>query len=223
MSTRATRRGGVRHKGHQNFAAPPAPWEVSGTLGGMALIGYARVSTVEQDPSTQVEQLRAAGCERVFVEHGKSSRRRDRPQWIACMDYMRRGDGLVVYRLDRLAGTTSLMLDTIEQLRSEGIDLRSLTEPEFDTTTPMGRAAFGMSTVFAQLRVDTIRQNTVDGLARARAEVRVGGRPTVITPERITAARSLRDQGSSYRAIAAAIGVSATTVRRMLTVPEQVE
>lgn len=181
----------------------------------MTLIGYARVSTVEQDPSTQVEQLNAAGCERVFVEHGKSSRRRDRPQWIACTDYMRRGDVLVVYRLDRLAGTTSLMLDTIEQLRNDGIDLRSLTEPEFDTTTPMGRAAFGMSAVFA-LRVDTIRQNTVDGLARARAEGRVGGRPSVITPERVMAARSLREQGSSYRAIAAAIGVSATTVRRML-------
>lgn len=183
----------------------------------MALVGYARVSTREQDPAAQVEELRAAGAERVFVDHGESSRRADRPQWIACLDYLRPGDTLVVRRLDRLAGSERLAIETIGDLGRQGVHLRSLTEPDIDTTTPMGRALFGIVAVFAQLRVDTIRENTQRGLAHARARGRVGGRPTVMSPERIEAARTLRAQGMSYAAIGTAIGVGRTTVARALT------
>ena len=183
----------------------------------MAVIGYARVSTEAQTATTQIDALEAHGCDRVFVDLGASSRVQDRPQWQACRDYLRRGDVLVVYRLDRLAGSTGMMIQTLADLDEAGVDVRSLTEPQIDTTTPMGRALFGMVAVFAQLRVDTIRQNTRDGLARARAEGRVGGRPSVRTPERIAAARSLHASGTSLRRIAEALDVSASTVRRMIT------
>lgn len=175
----------------------------------MGMVGYARVSTRDQDPAAQEWELKAAGAERVFVDHGESSRVADRPQWLACKDYLRAGDTLVVRALDRLAGTTTLAIQTITELGERGINIKSLTEPDIDTTTPMGRVLFGIVAVFAQLRVDTIRQNTMLGLARARAEDRVGGRPTVMTPERIEQARRMRAEGKSFAEIGRVLGVGA--------------
>lgn len=149
------------------------------------VVGYARVSTSDQDAGAQEQALTAAGAVRVFVDRGASSRRADRPQWLACLDYLREGDTLAVWRLDRLAGTQTLAIETITELHERGVQIKSLTEPDIDTTTPMGRALFGIVAVFAQLRVDTIRENTRAGLARARSEGRVGGRPTVMTPAKV--------------------------------------
>ena len=132
----------------------------------------------EQDTAAQEVALRAAGAGRVFVDHAASSRRADRPQWLACLDYLRDGDTLAVWRLDRLADTQTLAIETINDLHERGVQIKSLTEPDIDTTTPMGRALFGIVAVFAQLRVDAIRENTRAGLALARAAGRVGGRPT---------------------------------------------
>ena len=182
----------------------------------MSVVGYARVSTKDQSPAAQVAELELAGAERVFVDHGESSRRHDRPQWGACLDYLRAGDTLVVRRLDRLAGSERLAIETIGELGRRGIHLRSLTEPDIDTTTPMGRALFGIVAVFAQLRVDTLRENTRRGLAHARSQGRVGGRPTVMTAERIQAAVSLRAEGVSLAAIGVALGVGRSTVARAL-------
>lgn len=124
-------------------------------------IGYARVSTTDQNPESQEAKLREAGAQRIFVDHGQSSRRRDRPQWLECLAYMREGDTLLVVSLDRLAGTQALAIETINDLGERGISIKSLTEPEIDTTTPMGRAMLGIVAVFAQLRVDSIRANTM--------------------------------------------------------------
>ena len=183
----------------------------------MTTIGYARVSTRDQDPAAQERELTAAGAVRVFVDHGESSRVRDRPQWLACLDYLRPGDTLIVRALDRLAGTTTMAIQTITELHERGVNIKSLTEPDIDTTTPMGRALFGIVAVFAQLRVDTIRENTRRGLEHARAQGRVGGRPTVMTAERVTAAVQLRDAGNSTSAIARQLGVGASSVARALT------
>ncbi|MFB0840344.1 recombinase family protein [Arthrobacter sp. E44] len=117
----------------------------------MSTIGYARVSTRDQNPDYQKHELREAGAERVFVDHGDSSRVRDRPQWVACLDYMRAGDTLLVHRLDRVSGEWHLF-QIISDLGERGIHIRSLTEPAIDTTTPMGRAFYGIVAVFAQLR-----------------------------------------------------------------------
>lgn len=178
------------------------------------LIGYARVSKREQNPEAQVAELEAAGCLRVFVDHGESSRISERPEWLKCLDYMRAGDTLVVRRLDRIAGSEVMAIETVNELGRLGINIKSLTEPDIDTTTPMGRALFGMVAVFAQLRVDTIRDNTIRGLEHARAQGRVGGRPTVMTPERVREAARMRAEGASVSAIARTLGVSRTSVDR---------
>ena len=182
------------------------------------VVGYARVSRHDQNPAAQEAELRAAGAGRVFVDHGESSRVKDRPQWLACLDYLRPGDTLLVRRLDRLAGSEVMASETITDLHERGVNIRSLTEPDIDTTTPMGRALFGIVAVFAQLRVDTIRDNTRRGLAHARAQGRVGGRPSVMTPERIAAAVKMRDdEGLSIVQIARVLGVGKSSVSRALT------
>nr|WP_081736645.1 recombinase family protein [Arthrobacter sp. MA-N2] len=99
----------------------------------MNVIGYARVSTRDQDPQYQEHALTAAGASRVFTDHGDSSRIRDRPRWVACLDYMRDGDTLLVHRLDRVSGEWHLF-QLISELAERGINIRSLTEPEVDTT-----------------------------------------------------------------------------------------
>lgn len=185
------------------------------------VVGYARVSTREQDPAAQEAELVAAGAVRVFVDRGESSRVRDRPQWRACLDYLRAGDTLVVRRLDRIAGSERMAIETISELHERGVNIKSLTEPDIDTTTPMGRALFGIVAVFAQLRVDTIRENTRRGLEHARAQGRVGGRPTVMTPERTAAAVRMRVQGDSLATIARVLGVGASSVARALRKHEE--
>lgn len=180
------------------------------------LIGYARVSTREQDPQAQVAELKAAGCRRVFVDHGESSRIADRPEWRACLDYARPGDTIKVRRLDRLAGGQRLMIEVLHDLDARELNVVSLTEPMIDTTSPMGRALYGIVAVFAQLRVDTIRENTLRGLEHARSQGRHGGRPTVMTDERIATARKLRAERISYARIGRVLGVGETTVRRAL-------
>ncbi|MFC0456220.1 recombinase family protein [Arthrobacter liuii] len=180
------------------------------------VVGYARVSRHEQNPAAQEAELRAAGAVRVFVDHGESSRVRERPQWLACLDYLRPGDTLVVRRLDRIAGSEKMAIEAINELHERGVNIRSLTEPDIDTTTPMGRALFGIVAVFAQLRVDTIRENTRRGLAYARSQGRIGGRPSVMTPERITEAVQMRAEKKSIVHIARVLGVGKSSVSRAL-------
>lgn len=182
------------------------------------VVGYARVSTREQSPEAQTAELRAAGAARVFVDHGESSRIADRPQWSACLDYLREGDTLVIRALDRVAGTEQMAIELIRDLGRRGVRLRSLTEPflDVDTSTPMGEAIVGIMAVLAQLRVATIRENTRRGLAHARAQGRTGGRPSVMTPERTAAAVQMRTQGHSIAHIAKVLGVGSSSVSRAL-------
>jgi DNA invertase Pin-like site-specific DNA recombinase len=96
-------------------------------------IGYARVSTRDQDRGSQEHALIAAGASRwMFVDHGESSRIRDRPQWLACLDYLRPGDTLIVRVLDRLAGTTTMAIETINELHDRGVNIKSLTESDIE-------------------------------------------------------------------------------------------
>ena len=187
----------------------------------MNVIGYARVSKREQNPAAQDAELRAAGAVRVFVDHGESSRIADRPQWLACLDYLNEGDTLLVRRLDRLGGSERIIIETLHDLDRRGVNIKSLTEPMIDTTTPMGRALFGMVAVFAQLRVDTIRENTMRGLAHAKAQGRVGGRPSKMTPEKIAQAQRMRAENRSLDHIAGVLSVGKSTVARALSKADQ--
>lgn len=187
------------------------------------IIDYARVSTREQNPDAQASELRAAGAARVFVDHGESSRVSCRAQWQACLDYLRDGDTLVIRALDRIAGTEQMAIELIRDLGKRDVRLKSLTEPflDVDTTTPMGEAIVGIMAVLAQLRVATIRENTHRGLAHARAQGRIGGRPSVMTPERITAAVQMRSQGKTLTHIAKVLGVGKSSVARALNKTEE--
>ena len=107
-------------------------------------VGYARVSKRDQNPDAQEAELRAAGCERVFVDHGESSRSTDRPQWLECLNYLRAGDILKVRRLDRLAGSERILIETLQDLDARQVNLVSLTEPMIEgvTDTLMKNAEF---------------------------------------------------------------------------------
>ncbi|MDN4640475.1 recombinase family protein [Agreia sp. PsM10] len=177
-------------------------------------VGYALASTHGENPAPHEAELRGAGADRVFVDCGEHSRTADRPQWLACLDYLREGDTLLVRRLDRLGKSERIIIEMLHDLNRRGVNIKSLTEPMIDTTTPMGRALFGIVAVFAQLRVDTIREETMRGLQIARSKGRVGGRPSVIGPERMAEARRMRAEGRSIAHIAGVLGVGASSVSR---------
>lgn len=124
----------------------------------------------------------------------------------------------MVCSLDRVAGTEAMAIEIIRDLATRAMRFRSLTEPFLDigTTTPLGEAIVGILTVLGQLRVSTVRENTRRGLGQARARGRAGGRPTVMTPERLDAAKRMRARGASLGRIAAVLGVGKTTVARAL-------
>ena len=155
------------------------------------------------------------------MDHGAVSRAADRPQWTVCLDHLREGDTLVVCSLDRVAGTEAMAIEIIRDLATRAVRFRSLTEPflDIDTTTPPGEAIVGILTVLGQLRVSTVRENTRRGLGQARARGRAGGRPTVMTLERLDAAKRMRARGASLGRIAAVLGVGKTTVARALKPP----
>ena len=130
------------------------------------IIGYARVSTREQSKKAQEVQLAAYWAVKVFIDGCESSRIADRPQWLDCL---RAGDTLLIRKLDRIAGSEVMAIQTTTELHDCGVQIKILTEPDIDETTPMGRALFGFVAVPAQLRVDTIRGNTHRGLAHKTA------------------------------------------------------
>jgi len=173
-------------------------------------LGYARVSTVDQTPMSQVDALNAAGCAEVFVDH-VSGTTTDRPELGRLLERLRPGDTLVVWRLDRLGRSTSHLIDTVTGLGQRGVGFCSLTEA-LDTTTPAGRLLFGILASLAAFERDLVRERTIAGLAAARARGRVGGRPPTMTAAKLAVARQLLAAGQSKTLIAATIGVSRPTL-----------
>lgn len=155
----------------------------------MAVIGYARVSTGDQNTEAQEAALRAAGCSRVFTDQASGSKA-DRPQLTAALDHLNAGDTLVVWRLDRLGRSLPHLIEVVRSLGDRHVEFRSLTEA-IDTTTPAGRLLFHVAAAFAEFERDLIQERTRAGLASTREAGRVGGRPTVMTSGKLTAARAL--------------------------------
>ena len=141
------------------------------------LVGYARVSTQDQDLSLQLDALQAAGCDKVYTEKA-SGAQRNRPQLQAALDYMRGKDTLVVWKLDRLARSLKQLIETVEELGERGIGLRSLTEA-LDTTTSGGKLVFHLFAALAEFERSIIRERTRSGLQAARRRGRLGGRPPI--------------------------------------------
>ena len=179
------------------------------------LIGYARVSTTEQDPQLQLDALIAAGCGRIFTESA-SGTKTSRPELDAALDYLRQGDQLVVWRLDRLGRSLPHLLDVLARLDGRGMGFRSLTEA-LDTSTSGGRFVFSVFGAIAQFERELITERTRAGLAAAKAQGRVGGRPRTLTQANIDYARDQRTKGASWNDIAASLRVSRSTVQRSLS------
>ena len=178
------------------------------------LVGYGRVSTVDQNHQMQDDALRSAGCEKLFLET-ISSGRKDRPQLAAALDYVRPGDTLVVWRLDRLARSLKQLIQTVEDLEHRGIALKSITEA-IDTGTPGGRLVFHIFGSIAEFERAIIRERTKAGVAAAKARGRAGGRPAKLIGERAEHARNLLASGSSVSSVARSMGVSRASVHRAL-------
>src|SRR5688500_6336174 len=153
------------------------------------LVGYARVSTQEQDLALQLDALRNAGCTRIFEEKA-SGAQRERPELQAALAYMRQDDTLVVWKLDRLTRSLKQLIETVEALGLQGIGLRSLTEAIY-TTTSGGKLVFHLFAALAEFERGVIRERTLAGLQAARARGRTGGRPPALKAKDIAAAKAL--------------------------------
>ena len=178
-------------------------------------IGYARVSTLEQDEALQQDALIASGCQRVFVDKA-SGKLEHRPALDAMFDQLRPGDSVTVWRLDRLGRSLRHLIDTVADLEARGVGFRSLTE-SIDTSTPGGKLTFHLFGALAEFERDLIRARTMAGLAAARARGRSGGRPTVWTPAKLEVAQSMYASGEhDITTIARVVNVSRATVYRVL-------
>lgn len=183
------------------------------------LVGYARVSTSDQDPELQTVALKKAGCKKIFEETA-SGAQRDRPQLAAALDYMREGDTLVVWRLDRLARSLKQLIDTVETFDQRGTNLHSLNE-KIDTGTPSGRLVFHVFGALAEFERGLIRERTIAGLAAARANGRVGGRPKSLDARRMKAAKAMLAAGTlTVAEVAKQVGVSPATLYRHFPAPK---
>lgn len=179
----------------------------------MAVIGYARCSTAEQNLALQISALNEAGAQRVFADGGVSGSKIDRPELAAALNHLREGDVLTVWKLDRLGCNTRHVLEVIDQLHERGVRFRSLPEG-LDTAGPMGRAMTTIMAAFAQLERDVLIERTNAGLAAARANGRHGGRPRKINDAHAVKARQLKEKGVSVPDIANMLDVSRATIYR---------
>ena len=176
-------------------------------------LGYARVSTADQNPDHQVDALARAGValEDVYVDHA-SGAKASRPQLDIVLRMLRKGDTLKITRLDRLGRSVLHLVTLGAELRERGVGLH-VVEQGIDTTTAECRAMFGMLSVLAELQRELIVANTRDGLAAARARGRAGGRPPRLTAEQVALAQELYDAGErTVQQIADLLGVPRTTV-----------
>lgn len=177
------------------------------------LVGYARVSTRDQDLSLQIDALKAAGCERIFTETA-SGAQRDRPELKAALDYLRRGDTLVVWKLDRLARSLKQLIETVEQLERLEVGFKSLTE-EIDTTCARGRLIFHIFAALAEFERMRVRDRTLAGLQAARTRGRLGGRPRGLSEKDVKVTRTLLlDPDLSVKEIAHRLKVACSILYR---------
>ena len=183
------------------------------------LVGLARVSTDSQDNGLQMEALTEARCGRVYFE--KVSTRKDaadRPGLVAALDYLREGDTLCVWQLDRLGRSTKEILTIADDLHKRGVGLRILAGTLVGDYQPAGagKLFFVILSAFAEFERDQIHMRTMAGLKAARAKGNVGGRPTVMDEDKLAAAKARRARGESPTEIARALGVSRASVYRHL-------
>ena len=174
-------------------------------------IGYARVSTNDQDLALQIEALKQAGCEKIYKDKASGSKEA-RPGLQEAFDFLREGDTLVVWRFDRLGRSLRHLIDTMLTLKEREIGFQSLQE-SIDTTTSGGRLVFHMFGALAEFERDVIRERTQAGLAIARARGRTGGRPKALDENKKALLYKLYDEKEhSIKEICSILGISKSTL-----------
>jgi DNA invertase Pin-like site-specific DNA recombinase len=177
------------------------------------LIGYARVSTLDQTLALQQDGLSAAGCEHIYTDTVSGSVT-DRPGLTNALSHLRTGDTLVVWRLDRLGRSLPHLIEIIRQLQERGVGFRSLQE-QIDTTTSGGKLVFHVFGALAEFERDLIKERTHAGLAAARARGRLFGRPRVLSPQQVKQLQTLAtDERNTVREICQTLGISRATFYR---------
>lgn len=182
----------------------------------MALVGYARVSSVGQSLEVQQDKLEAAGCDEVFAEK-RSGLDTERPKLAECLRYVRKGDTLVISRIDRLARSAEHLLTLVRELEGKGVSLKVLDQ-SIDTGDAAGKAFLGMLAVFAQFEADIRKERQMDGIAKAKSKGIKFGRKPRLTDEQEAEARRLRSvEGWSVQKVADHFGVSKGLAHKVTT------
>lgn len=178
------------------------------------LLGYARVSTDEQNLELQVDALKAAGCEPIYTDK-TSGATTIKPGLEELLSYARRGDTLVVWKLDRLGRTVKGLVDFVESLGEREVHFKSLTD-SIDTSSPSGRFFFHVMAAMAEMERELIRERTRAGLNAARARGKLGGRKPKLDAAKLNAARRLLEGGMPVSEVAGHLGVSRATLYRAI-------
>jgi Site-specific recombinases, DNA invertase Pin homologs len=178
------------------------------------LIGYARVSTYGQTLDAQLEQLKAAGCTKVFREKATGARA-DRRELLKLLRYVSTDDVVMVTRIDRLARSTFDLFAILKQIADAGAQFRSLAEPWADTCTSTGRLMLAVLGGLADVERDLIRTRTAEGRSRAKARGQHMGRPPALTPQQQDEARQRRAEGATLKELARSYNVGITTISRL--------
>lgn len=188
----------------------------------MTRLGYARVSTADQDTELQIRELEAAGCERIYRDRGVSGTKTSRPELDKMLDRLSQGDEVVVWKLDRLGRSTRHLLELLDGFKARGIKFRSLrdgiaTDPESDLGGAMAQAMITIISAFAQLERDQLSERTKAGMAIAASHGRKAGRREITAHHaNVKQAHKLKDQGLKPADIGKIIGTSRATVYRYL-------
>ena len=180
----------------------------------MQIIGYARVSSVGQDHAGQVDRLKAAGATKIFQEK-RSGVDREREELKKCLDYVREGDTLLVTKLDRLARSAIDLLNIVREMQAKGVAFKALDQ-SLDMTTPAGKLQLQVLAAVAEFETAIRRERQMEGIARAKAEGRTGGRPKAVTEAIASDIHARRSAGESFRSIAKSVGFSVATVQNVL-------
>lgn len=186
------------------------------------LLGYARVSTPDQDLEAQLHPLKAAGCQKIFTDTA-SGARTERPGLDACLEALESGDTLVVWRLDRLGRSMPHLVGVVTGLKKRGVGFKSLSDGAMDTTTPSGELIFHIFAALAQFERELIRERTRAGLEAARARGRQGGRkPISASHPKVRMAKTMhQDRSLSINEICSSLGISRATFYRYLKLEER--
>jgi len=179
------------------------------------IIGYARVSTIEQNLDRQLDALNENGAEKIFTEK-VTGKKFDRPELLRMMDQLRDGDVVIISELTRLSRSTKDLFAIVEQIQARGANIRSLKETWLDTTTPHGKLMFTIFAGLSQFEADLIAQRTREGLAAARARGRLGGRPKVSTNKSTMALKMYDSKDFTVDEICKSCHIGKTTLYRLL-------